>query len=521
VRIERQPGILFHERVDEGATEVLKVTLSDLVAPSPDTLAIEMAAGEESVDVTVRLHAPGFDVAPQPIATMRVHRVRDSKTEEVQFSLTARSPGTAPLRRDITAEFWLRNAPIGTVTHYTMVVPRNYEGMVLGDGRSRAEAFAVPLVRREDCDLVVMIEGRDRPGQPPFRVRVRSEIPGEEYASLDCGDLLLPQNDLAAYIQTSLDPLIGQYPSAEGMAEGDFANAVTKWSSTFVTKLNDLGKQLWSFLPQPFRTEYFRLYQRNVAPRSILIHSDEMLFPWELVVPNDTLNGSFVELPPLGITHVLGRWKPGLRTKPSPQKMRVRKFVVINPSYPQPDSLPWTQAEVAALTKLFPLLEAYRPSTAARIRQDLLQRTDVRILHFSGHGTFNPANADLSELLLEDSGLDAMAISRTRLGTEGSPIVYLNACSVGAAGVTVGRAGGFAAACLDGGFSGVIAPYWPINDHRAAKFSVALYQKMKAGRSIGEALRELRDDNRNDPTFLAFAYFGDPWTRADFKDLVV
>ena len=423
-----------------------------------------------------------------------------------------------PVRREVTAEFWLRNALIGAVTHYTFVVPRDHQDGPR-DGHSRVEAFALPPVRRQDCDLIVMIEGRDQPGESPFRVRLRSEIPGFEVASLDCGLLNLPDDDLGTYVRTALDKAIGLYPEPGELSEREYEAELAAWDRKFLTALEDLGKKLWTFLPKGFRDEYFAYSRAGVSPRSILVHSDEMIFPWELVIPT-AVDGAFEELPPLGVNHVLGRWLPALRMKPSPQRLRVEKFVVLNPTYPEPHSLPWTVAEVKALAKLFPGAERYRPSTAARFRADLLKRGDVRLLHFSGHGTFDVGNADLSEILLEDDGLDAMAIARTRLGAEGSPIVYLNACSVGAVGITVGRCGGFAAACLEGGFSGVIAPYWPINDKRAAQFAVSLYEKLLAGRAIGEALQELREENASDTTARAFAYFGDPWARLDLEPLV-
>lgn len=520
-RIERRPEIDFHEQVREGETNDLVVRLADVAAGGGGgRMAIDFAAEEESVELTVRLHAPGFDVKPAASAkSMTVHRVRQPESEEVRFSLTARNPGQAPLRREVTAEFWLRNGLIGAVTHYTFVVPRGHAGGP-GDGSSRVEGFALPPVRRQDCDLIVMIEGRDQPGQAPFRVSLRSEIPGHEVAALNCGLLNLPQDDLASYVHSSLEKTIGRYPDPDAMSAKEFDTELAGWERDFLDRLRDLGKQLWTFLPERFRQEYFALHRAGAAPASILVHSDEMLFPWELVVPTDRTGGSFLELPALGVSHVLGRWKPALRMKPSPQRLRVDRLVVLNPTYLPPDDLPWTTAEVTALAKLFPKAERFQPATAARFRSDLLRRGDVRVLHFSGHGTFDPGNADLSELLLEDGGVDALAIANTPLGAEGSPIVYLNACSVGAAGVTVGRSGGFAAACLDSGFSGVIAPYWPINDKRAAQFAVSLYRKLLAGRAIGEALRELRAEKPEDTTPRAFAYFGDPWARLDLEALV-
>jgi hypothetical protein len=520
VALERHPAIDFHEQVREGDTKTLTVRFAELAAAAGAPLVIPLASGDESVGLDVRLYAPGFAVQPRVTAPMMVHRRRDPKTEKVQFRLRARRPGTAPRRREITAEFWLRNALLGAVTHFTVVVPKDWTGPAESDGRSKAKTFAIPEARRQDCDLILMIDSENTSGEGPFRLRLRSAISGNEYASLDCGLLNLPQKDLSAYVKSALDGLIDQYPDPQQMSKADFAREVESWQTDFLDRLRDLGKQLWGFLPERFRKEYFRFYQENTLPSSIGIYSDEMLYPWELVLPNEVVDGRFVELPYLGVGHVLGRWKTSLPIKPTPQRLRVDSFVVVNPGYPPPNTLPWSATETGALKKLFPKVEVFSPSTAAGIRAGLLRRNNVRLLHFSGHGTFDSTNADLSELVLERGTLNALAIAKTKLGKEGNPIFYLNACSVGALGVTVGRAGGFVASCVEGGFSGVIAPYWPVNDARAAKFSIELYQRLLAGRAIGEALRDLRDEHQDDATYLAFTFFGDPWTRVNFDPVL-
>ena len=61
-----------------------------------------------------------------------------------------------------------------------------------------------------------------------------------------------------------------------------------------------------------------------------------------------------------------------------------------------------------------------------------------------------------------------------------------------------------------------VAPYWPVLDAKAATFGVAFYRKLKAGYSVGEALVELRRAASDDPTALAYAYFGDPYARLLF-----
>ena len=70
-----------------------------------------------------------------------------------------------------------------------------------------------------------------------------------------------------------------------------------------------------------------------------------MIFPWELLIPNDNSDGKLTVLKALGIAHILGRWKPGLTTKPKEQMLKVRKFRVLNPDYPPPDTLAWAAQE--------------------------------------------------------------------------------------------------------------------------------------------------------------------------------
>ena len=244
-----------------------------------------------------------------------------------------------------------------------------------------------------------------------------------------------------------------------------------------------------------------------------------MILPWELIIPHGTLDGAAFELPPLGRSHIIGRWKPGTIMQPQPQRFHVQRFCVVNPPYPPPDDLPSTVREVDGLKKLFPKIDVIAPADFATVQRDVLARDDVQLLHFSGHGDFQGANADLSTLRLLHGSLNAVTMNGARFLGTSSPIIYLNACHAGAAGRVVGRAGGFSANLLGSGGGGVIAPYWPVDDERAADFALELYEKLRRERSIGEALQELREEHPQDPTYRAFAYLGDPWTRLDFSAL--
>ncbi len=125
--------------------------------------------------------------------------------------------------------------------------------------------------------------------------------------------------------------------------------------------------------------------------------------------------------------------------------------------------LPWAADEVQQLRALLPFAERLTPVTRRQLGR-LLDDGDAQIVHFSGHGSVG-ANADLTALELEGGeSITAMAFAASRLGSTRQPLLFLNACTVGRGGRVLGRAGGFAGNCIEAGWSGVVAPYWPVLD---------------------------------------------------------
>jgi len=520
VEIQRNPRVDFHEQVQEGETNVLAVRLEDLTATTgkQNVLTFTLPAGQTETKVGVTLSAPGFDVEAIGEPQMIVKTVRDPALERVEFKLTARSLAAGSSRREITANFWLGNSCIGAVGHRTVVVPRG--GGMESDGSSFSSGFVIPTAPRDSCELAIGVQGDDEAGRPPFRITLRSEIAGEEYSDLYAGKLVLDQAGatLGAYLDQFYKKQFAAYPGNE-LTDAQFYLELAKWQAQFANGLVALGKKLWTFLPQRFRDEYFRLHRANKAPKSILVHSDEMILPWELLVPHQVIDGKLVELPPLGVRHVLGRWKPGLRMKPQPQRMPVRKFFVINPRYAGNDELPASEREAQELGKLFPQATILPQANLGAV-SGLLTESDPGIFHFSGHGQYDPANSDLNALVLENGDtFDALLVTGSRLAAEGCPIVYLNACHAGNTGAVAGHMGGFSANFLQGGCSGVIAPYWPVDDERATDFSLELYQLLEQGTPIGVALHELRKAHPGDATYCAFSYFGDPWASLNLESM--
>lgn len=519
--LRRDPHIDFHEMVKEGEMNPLRVSLRDFTDKTgAGSIAALLEPGAVEVRVDVTLRAPGFTFTAPGSTQFTLKPVRDPALEEVVFDVTAQSPGSVPRSRELLAEFWQGNTPLGSVCHHTMVVPKNWTASYDSDGRETVVGFSI-RAPREPCDLRITVQGDDEDGLPPFRMTLSSILPGAEFSDLFVGKLKLdnPGQSLADYLAQIYTAQFNQFPAAS-LDDAAFTVAYAECGRQFNATLDGLGRTLWKWLPERFREKYLGFHRDGVQVRSILINSDEMILPWELIIPHGTEGGEAFELPPLGRSHIIGRWKPGATAKPQPQRFRVRRFCVINPPYPPPNDLPSTVREVDELKKLFPKISVIAPADFATVQREVLTRDDVQLFHFSGHGDFQGANADLSTLhLLNNGQLNAVTLTGARFLGTSSPIIYLNACHAGAAGSVVGRAGGFGANLLNSGSGGVIAPYWPVDDERAADFALEFYEKLRLERSIGEALQELREENPQDLTYRAFAYLGDPWTRLDFSAL--
>jgi hypothetical protein len=510
--VQREPSIEFHEQVDEGDTWPLEVELRE--SAGADALSVLFAPGLDEVTVSAEISAPGFRVEGVRHVPLTVHRSRRPDTENATFRLTALNPGPEPLTREIVVTFWQDNNAVGTVSHRTVVVPKGYAQSAPMDGSSKTHALRLSSRRRESPDIVVYLRQLGA-GQDLYALSMRSVIDGAEYEDQPFGTFALDGSDMATYFSQAIDPVFRAFPSG-ALPDAQFDAALKTWNENLLTDLTDLGVRLWLLLPKEFRAEYLRLMNLPNPPRSLCIHSDEMIFPWELVRPSGVVDGTHRQLPALGVSHILGRWKVGLEARPQPQAIPNPRVALLNPAYTN-DELPWSEDERVALKKMLPGVEVITPVTRRAMTQ-LLARADVHLVHFTGHGDWdNTTNADLSALRLEGTdSIKAMGFAGSRLGAEGHPILCLNACTIGRTSRVIGRPGGFAANCLESGWSGVLASYWPVYDPKAYEFSLLLYEKLKFGRSIGEALQEIRSDRQDDPTALSYSYFGDPFTRLLF-----
>jgi Tol biopolymer transport system component len=124
--------------------------------------------------------------------------------------------------------------------------------------------------------------------------------------------------------------------------------------------------------------------------------------------------------------------------------------------------------------------------------QDLLLEGEWHVLHFIGHGDFDPGRDEgVLALEREDGRADLVAANRlVDLLRQAQPmprLVVLNSCSGAAAGAS-DLFSGTAAALVRGGVSAVAAMQYEISDPAAVAFARGFYAAIARGRGVDDAI---------------------------------
>ena len=139
------------------------------------------------------------------------------------------------------------------------------------------------------------------------------------------------------------------------------------------------------------------------------------------------------------------------------------------------------------------LAEVYwAPSATWADLQDVLLDGEWHVLHFIGHGDFDPDRDEgVLALVREDGRADLVAAHRlVDLLRQARPmprLVVLNSCSGAAAGVS-DLFSGTAAALVRGGVSAVAAMQYEISDPAAVAFARGFYAALARGRGVDDAV---------------------------------
>ncbi len=241
---------------------------------------------------------------------------------------------------------------------------------------------------------------------------------------------------------------------------------------------------------------------------TVLLLSREPDVPWELALLEEPLDPA---APPFLASQVtLGRWMltPRRPAEP-PASASADRMVVIGGLYMNKGPLPEARKEVRTLKERWSAAEV-RPRLDD-VLACLRGQPPWDVLHYAGHGESVPGPTDDGLLLNDDEWLVPDTVRGQRLATD--PLVFLNACQVGAAPEALGDHGGMAEAFIYAGAVGVVAPLWSVLDGDARDLALSFYDEVFGGRPAAEVLADARAALGSDfaaTTPLAFRFFGHP-----------
>ncbi|HET8632077.1 MAG TPA: CHAT domain-containing protein, partial [Thermomicrobiales bacterium] len=491
--VTRNTAADFPSRVEPGSENLLQYTISPRALTghaAQGTLAVAVPADEVTLPLIVSVVASEFDVLDADTGQRRnfqrltLDLAADAADVTGQFVLRARAVA-APTRSVIHLNFAHRGLPVGEIDLHVEI---SADPSGAGDRPSgQAGRLDINLDAPPPPDLVLHVNH-----QPDGKVELWADRTGQY-----CG------RDLGAF------PIAG---GAEQYAQ-TILNAFHDAQARRTPALRRLavaqaGAHLWSQLPRLCRDFYWQeLHDRDL---SIAIYSDEPYIPWELITP--VPDGGGEPAPMLGAAFAIARWKRGVRF-PSP--LRVRDFAVIAPTY-QVNTLQHADAEAQDLIRGY---GARRVAGQVEPVTDLLETPGTQAIHFCSHGSFDMAAADNSRIKLEDGPLFPMNIRNVQVGRRDHPMVFLNACGVGGEGWSLTNIGGWGEVFCDAGFSIFVGPYWAVDDAVARIAANLFYARLKAGDTVGQAMRAVRRQFTADladaracahPTWIAYTLHSQP-----------
>ncbi|MEN0061993.1 MAG: CHAT domain-containing protein [Myxococcota bacterium] len=451
---------------------------------------------EGSALVDVVLSAPGFDV-PVLEQTMQLYPSGDSTPARFSLTLREPTPNGAP-----AVEAWLFfHDPMPGSSGFARIARRfRVAGEPLGGLGTVPSGPVVDPERRETvADVLIVLVTDKRFGEDVAQVIVKTR--GQEAIAVDFVDLP-PGRE--AWVRTRLQ--------SAGVTRG----LDRKGAGAMPATLDGLGDEIWAKLvPKPVR-EALCNAQATLGTEweSVQLYTNETVIPWELArMRCGEEPGEF-----LGVAARFARWHvtQGFdATLPDPpSSLPVAQLTAIAPEYPANQALPSQAAELEALGQ-WPGFR--RIGGAFDDVASLLKSGPRGIVHFAGHGTIAPGDVPRYALELEDGPMAPQAWRGLAPVLRTHPLVFFNACDIGRTDAVAGFVDGWAPAVLETGASGYIGGLWPLDDAGAAAFASRFYEvldeRIKAQRTVAVAdvLRDVRAEvkSNGDPTFLAYAFYGD------------
>lgn len=529
-RIERYPTIECPRRVPVGGDFAVQVALTlkklveDVAVEVGDVdeqgrVAFELAGAAPWV-VDVVLSAEGFRFIKGGNSS-EITIAADTDSTWAAFHLKA-DPDQTPIgRHTIHATFWHRGAFLARVSKEVDVVP-----LAAPSSMARAETLAdsekILELSVAQSSIAALEMRRASPDLTLFFVSPRNDGAPET-------ELIIASPHVTPAVRVSgaappdmVDWIKHQYERALHRSRGlEFPPPRVNDREATIAHFRGLGSELYRKAAPPALRETLEDLERRLGEefQSILIYSDEAVFPWELMCRDAVDRSEACEF--LGVRYRVARWPVGgsqsVRPRPR-QRMVLRQFAVSAPQYPDSRHLQHQAEELHALEELPGFVRVGATFDELSV---VFSRELRGVFHFAGHGSVAQDTGGVHNFRidLEDSELDLLAWRGViTAGLAGHPFVFLNACDVGQAEHVADFVEGWGPAALEAGASGYVGGLWPLSDEGAATFARMFYGRVESNIDAGkpffvaDALREARGGffETGDPTFLAYAYFGDP-----------
>ncbi len=237
----------------------------------------------------------------------------------------------------------------------------------------------------------------------------------------------------------------------------------------------------------------------SIIPTAVLLDVDETILnlPWELIRAEGDAISQKTPFGRLVTSRVIPR--PG--RNPLKEDNVVRILVVANPTM----DLAAGESEVIALKELegeqgghsIEVSVLMRDKATRSAFSKMLAAGDYDILHFSGHGSFDPSTPEMSAIRFADGILSAEDV--LNLKWKAPPyLVFNSACESGrAAGgkrlvSNENHSNGLAAAFIAAGVSAYAGYFWPVTESGACLFTKTFYSSLFERENVGLAFLEAR-----------------------------
>lgn len=249
---------------------------------------------------------------------------------------------------------------------------------------------------------------------------------------------------------------------------------------------------------------------KEAEVKYLYLNIDDSLvdIPWELMNDGEEF---------FCLKYALGRRVPVKRSQDpySISKEDVRFLLIEDPTGSLPASRDEIDYLIGGLLRL-PGVRVRRGGMELSKKDFLnaLNRGNFDILHFSGHGFFDPENPQNSSLIFMDNPCYAYEIEENIIN-KAPLLIFSNACT---SAQTIYGQQGLVQAFLSSGTSTYIGTIWPVNDQLAGMIGEEFYRYIIHGQAVGEALRLARLNAHSkfgwtSLSWAAFIIYGDPASR--------